>query len=387
MAESAKKLTGPEVSEIRQPEARNPAEVVYPDDARAQIAKNKNEEKIIREQDLAKAAEIKEGLSKGNESPEDPRVKSAKEKYTTEYLDRNQSKLSQHFEDLIDEYKKQSDTQKQAEIAVAFEATIEYCINKGKSTAERVMLNIIHGIAEGVIRQDHIQYYQKYSANLPPLNYILSQNFNDLKKLAKKFPKYNKTFQNFYWTEIVGHPDVKKAINKNADKKIWDHDYAGFAAAGNIKTAKEMTAMTDEHEQPTTTAQENDYAGLLAILRANKNEMKQNPNKFTDRIGFFLAFRRLMSADMNSIPRTAIGALGQEMTMSQIDSEIWTILMPLEKKLFGMLKDPNTKFENLQKYLKNKYNIQIENINEFYERLDEIMPIIFPGKKPRWFFG
>jgi hypothetical protein len=393
MAKPAKNLAELKTPETELSEVRETAEVVDLDTVRAQKAKDESEEEMARKQDLTKADKIKKELDEKNESPEDPQVKSAKEKYKTEYLDQNQEKLSQNLEDLINEYKKQKNPQKQAEVAVAFEATVEYCISKGKSTAETVMLSIIHGIAEGVIRRDHIQYYQKYSAKFPALNYILSQNFEDLKKLAKKFSKFDKSFLNFYWSEIVGHPDVKKAINKNADKKIWDHDYVSFAVAGNAETIRQLIAQFSGHKDTTETAeyantsQENMFAGYLAYFNANKDKLKKDVNHFTAELPSFLIFRSTMNTNSTDIPRVAIGLFGREMTIHEIDQEIWKIITPFEKKLFKMLSDPNTSFDKLQKYLSQKYKINVESMNDFYDKLDEIAQVIFPAKKKWGLFG
>lgn len=383
MTEPAIDLSTAETQEAQPQEPPKEADVIDIEKRRQQQVQDETEEASAKKKDQTQADAIQKKLQETELFPQ-----AAKDKYATEYLDYNQERLSQTLENLIKEYKACKKPEDRWEVSAGFETTVEYCINQGKSTAEKVMLSIIHGIAEGVIPKSHIQYYQKHADTFPPLNYVLSQNIDEIKKLATKFSKYDDTFQNFYWSEIINHQSVKDSVNKNAGKKLYDHDHIGaFAVAGNVETAKTIATETDELEQSIPTAQENAYTGILAMLRANKKAVKKNPNEFTDMIGFFLMFRTSMNIDMNTIPRTAKSSLGKEMTMSQIDDEIWAVLMPLEKKLFGMLRDPDMKFEDLQKYLKKKHKINVESMEAFYDGLNNIIQGIFPVKKKWSFFG
>ena len=91
--------------------------------------------------DTAQAEQAKQGLQKPegseeiqapDEDPDDPDVQK-KVQYTTEHLNKHQEELSEHLQELIDGYPTGGTAKEQSGVAIAFEATLDYCIKNDKS--------------------------------------------------------------------------------------------------------------------------------------------------------------------------------------------------------------------------------------------------------------
>lgn len=354
--------------------------------------------------DAEKAEEIRQGLTEGTEQgehPEDPVVKTAKEKYRNEYLDTHHENLPEHLEELIKGYPSHGNPQSQAEKAVAFEATMDYCIENGRLKVETIMRAMLLGVAKGIIRHEHLGYYQRYINQFPPLEFLLDINQKDFAKMAKDFQgSYGKKkFEDFYWEEILTDTRVTNRIKKSAPTGVWDHDaVAAIAPGGDAEVAKLISTRPEAQ-----TSIENAYAGSLKWLRVNlKSSQKNAPQYVRNMLGFFLMSHGITSnrayknvepirggkyilndETRQEIPRMTNQLFGRKMNLGQIDDAIWSLIQPLEPTLFTLLKKPDLHLEELQDYVQKKYNFQIASFDDFYDRIDEILKRVLPDQKAK----
>ncbi|MFH0820750.1 MAG: hypothetical protein V1908_03165 [Candidatus Peregrinibacteria bacterium] len=324
--------------------------------------------------------------------PEEAGVKAAKDKYWQGYLDQHQDALAENLATLIREFKPKSNSELRAKQAVAFEATVDYCIEHGKASAETIMLALIHGIVKGLVRQDHIPYYQKHCYRFPALEFLLSIDLHEIQELARRFkdekPTFN--FHAFYWQDIVTHPRVVKRIQKSATDDQMDHDHAGeFLPGGNAETVKR--ALTKREGAEKTTMAENMYAGYSEMLRHNRNNrevFRQALKGFLIAHGIAMAKRAYVSGEkgqdkfvrfenVHQIPRIS-SLFGKPKTLAEIDKDIWAAIGSAERKLFRILKNPNGSFAEVQKYLLKQYQLQVNSWDDFYDKIESVVEKIIP---------
>lgn len=400
-------------------QVNTPTSPLSPEDKKPEISEvpSYSEEQVIssdtvaqdeqaEQADARKAEEIRQNLRKQPEEeqefPEDPAVKAAKIKYQKEYLDLHHAELSGHLEGLIKDYSRQGNPEVQDEKTVFYEATLDYCIENGKLTAETIMHAIIQGIATGIIRPDHIGYYQRFMRQIPPLAYILNKKPEEIMEMTRQFKGKigNKNFQKFYWTEILTDPTVAAQIKKSASAREWDHDFIAEIAPGADQDVAKLIATRPNAQ----TAIENAFVGSLKWLQENlKAAQKNAPQNVRKQLACILTLHGASIPDRayqnvepieggrfffddttrKDVPRMSASLLNREKNLGQINEAIWSLIRPLEPKLFDLLKKPNLDLKELQDYVLKKYNLQINSFDDFYDNIDSILVQVLPDQKPR----
>lgn len=326
--------------------------------------------------------------------------KGAKDKHL-KVLDENQHELTKHLGDLLKEYiEKSRNGEDVTEVKTKFEATIEYCIEKGKSFPENVLFFLMAATMKGLVEPAHLIHYDKYSSAFPPIGFLV-QNANGIPNFSKFFSqslkegRMGKDFQNFYWSVIMCDPEVEKQTDKNAGKHLFDHDYiGGIAPAGTMRAIKQILTEENGKKAPGTEI-ENTYAGSVMWLETNKDLVFKDPRGLARGVSSFILmdgilcgaaygkskYARFDENMLKAVPRIAALTGHPKATVSELREKIWSAVIELDPILFRAMKDyDEKKWPIVQKRLK-KYGIKnINSIDEVYERLEEILlKIIKPG--------
>jgi len=128
---------------------------------------------------------------------------------------------------------------------------------------------------------------------------------------------------------------------------------------GKLPKQKKLAAIT------------NAYQGCLLYLE----KYKKLGSGVIRQIGWFLMCIKISTERKIPIPIAVV-------------HETWEKIMPYEKTLFNMLRSEHGAFSNLnpeglKEYLESTYGIQIKDVNDFYDRLDDILEVIFVGEKKK----
>jgi len=388
----------PDAKVEQQPTAASPADIAG-ETASVGVA-DQQAEAVAREADAEQAQQIREEMQEDH--PQDPAVKAAKDTYTSGYLESHQESLTSHLEELRKAYKKERKAEEQAKLEVAYEATLDFCIENGKSTVKEVTRAIVAGIGQGLISYNHLSYYQRYVNQIPPVEFWLGKNEEELKQAAKDLDPINgeQHFRDHYWQVVLNDPKVRARTQKAVSENQWDHDFmAEIVAAGDANVSRIIATSSNSK-----TAIENAFVGSYESLYRNyKRNPNTEPETLRRQLGSWLVLhgasvqgrayqnvvpiegRRftLNEATLVEVPRTSAQEFGSDLDMADINGSVWEMIKPLEPKLFALLQNHDLQIGELQDYLQKTYKIQIDSFDDFYDGIEAILKHILPDKKAK----
>jgi len=215
--------------------------------------------------------------------------KSGKEKYIPGF-DKIQDQLTGRLEMLLRKHRNGENVDPQE-----YEGIIEYCIKKGKSTAEDCYFHLMAGVASGLLYADRpLALDGEYINNWPGLQWIYNQKTPLTRKdyiwycehfFKKEYENgvMGKDFKTFFWTEVNNDTMVVQRVRKAVSERAWDHDWCrSFAPLGDANTAKRFLAGKSGQQEVKDTAVENAYVGALQWFEENA----RNPHKIEARKAF-----------------------------------------------------------------------------------------------------
>ena len=135
--------------------------------------------------------------------------------------------LQHHLNNAIDYFwSNQNDTGKKKRAIRKFERVIEHCITEGPMGKEKIMLNLIYGAANGLIKEGNLANYAKYANYWPEIKFIIkhveSDEIGDLKKIADEYTLKNIGDFKKYYQENISIPKYTEATLQDHEKKdFW----------------------------------------------------------------------------------------------------------------------------------------------------------------------
>lgn len=300
--------------------------------------------------------------------PPDPH-QAEKDRYKQETLVKIKD-IKAHLEALIKAHPKRikgEEAEKEAGAnRLAFEATLEYAVEKGLSPL-MVVQEFMRGVNGGLFPQTYSSFLERLTDKVPAFDYFMQPDVVQKREVfRKKADAGESAFRDFYWKEVMTQNSVREKVKTTE----------------NPKTQNQAAA-------------EKAYVSALNYLTANRGLGKKNPEAVRGALGRFLVVHgitiagRAFSADHSLFRFTEAAKTGRispdssqkTVTLAEADREIWNAIQPWESKLFRLLKKPDLKLDELQGYLREKYAVEIASFDDFYGKIDEILNVVLPNQK------
>lgn len=158
-----------------------------------------------------------------------------------------------------------------------YEAYVESCIEKGKSSPEEIFWYILQGVHHGILNMERINYLDANLLNVyPPIEWFYNKRptLEEVRSLAERFPPDEKKgggmpwgFLDWFMTEVFSNQNVRERIIKEASQGNWDHDWSTtLFAVGDVGTAEEMMRYSEGKPRLQPTAYPNMLIGQMAYI-------------------------------------------------------------------------------------------------------------------------
>jgi hypothetical protein len=379
--------------------------------------KSQNEKKEVIAPSISKEDQIMEQETRRKEAIEISRIhetigskKSPKEAYKIHLAKEVVPKIGiqTHLKELLSAFRKGGKAAQGEDYSINCQATLELAIENGLAEPETIMFYTIAGVAEGILRKENLSELLGLSSQFPLLEYIKDGKggYLDQKKskdLIKAHFSNNfksgapgEDFRKFYWQTLSNEPRIRKKF-KGIDSAKLDHDHLmWFMSASNGNQAENIL------KNPIREAgASNAYAGLVKWIEENRKSMFSDPENFSNKIAAFVAmdgilkgfayagdqgYLRLGKEQFGKVPRESMSTNHPDQKLVDHGNFVWDAIESLDKPLFGSLRSyDSSKWPLIQKRVKS-YGIEVESIDKFYDRIDEVIAkVVAPGALSKWF--
>ncbi|QQR83089.1 hypothetical protein IPJ72_04725 [Candidatus Peregrinibacteria bacterium] len=268
-----------------------------------------------------------------------------------------------------------------------------------------LMWSVFMAIEADVLKADSMDHFVAKSSHLPALNFFKKKEFSDLKRLAKRFrgKKIPDSFFDYYWSTIVLDSNVKQAAGLYLTDDHWDHDTAAFMAPA--ATCNTIRSLSTQKNSPTMLGSM--YPALLRSMQsAESTETQrqlvanfimlhgcQTKGRAYPNVKPIQGERFYLEDHKDESPRLAAILGDNDQSLNEINQSAWSLIKPLEPKLFALLEDSELSFDNLKNYLNKRYSINIGSFDDFYNQIEAIFQKILSKRrlsktlKSKGFFG